>query len=70
MNKATAPIASVTPLVNVVKQVGLRRLVKSGRLSPDEALRWLRQNDYSGSDRIVFWLQRRAGSWSPSGASA
>lgn len=51
----------VAPLINIAKAVGLRRLVKSGRLTAEEALRWLRQNDYSGSDRIVAWLQRRAG---------
>lgn len=56
----TETIAPVVPLVNVAKQVGLRQLVKSGRLTADEALRWLCEHDYSGSDRIVAWLQRRA----------
>jgi phosphohistidine phosphatase SixA len=50
----------VAPLFNVAKAMGLRRLVKDGRLTAEEALQWLRKNDYSGSDRIVHWLQRRA----------
>ncbi len=47
-------------LVNVAKRVGLRQLVKSGQVTPKDALAWLVKNDPSPNPRIVGWLERRA----------
>jgi len=53
-----SPLADFKPFENVAKSVGLRQLVKSGKLTHAQALSWLRANDPSPNPRIVLWLER------------
>ena len=42
-----------------MKSYGLKESVKLGHITPDEAIKWLKHQEYISSETIIPWLKRR-----------